>query len=271
MPSKYASLGGIAVHYLHSGPTTLPTAGPPLDHGPVLLFIHGEGGNAGVWRRSLAQLGETALVIAFDFPGHGRSGNTEGLASIEAYRDFTVSFIAALELPALVAVGTSMGAAVALELAATLPQQVRALVLLAAAPRLAWPQQQIDLWGEVMRGRVPQPFSTEGFSPSSDFAVMREVWTEQVKTDPRVRHGDLRAGAAYDARPRLGAVRQPTLIISGADDPIASAAAAAELRDGIGGARLVVLEGAGHHLPMEKAAETGAALEEFLRQTGVAP
>jgi pimeloyl-ACP methyl ester carboxylesterase len=78
LPSKYVTLDGAAVHYLHSGPTTLPGVVPPLDRGRLFLLVHAAGSNAGMWRRQMDGLGAAHSVVALDLPGHGRSSGVEG-------------------------------------------------------------------------------------------------------------------------------------------------------------------------------------------------
>jgi pimeloyl-ACP methyl ester carboxylesterase len=82
---------------------------------------------------------------------------------------------------------------------------------------------------------------------------MREAWTEQVKTDPRVRYADLLACRAFDGRDLLARIRTPTLVVAGADDQVTPPALAEELARGIAGARLEVLARAGHQAPLEQA------------------
>jgi len=80
-----------------------------------------------------------------------------------------------------------------------------------------------------------------------------EAWTEQVKTDPRVRLTDLLACRAFDGRDLLSRIRTPTLVVAGADDQVTPAALAEELARGIPNARLEVIPAAGHQVPLEQA------------------
>src|SRR5258706_9290640 len=136
MPSKYVTVAGVATHFAYTGPTTLPPEPPRYDRGRAILFLHGAGGNAGVWRRQLEHLGRSHSAVALDQPAHGRSGSTEGLGSIEVNADFTCAFAEAVRLPPAVVVGTCLGALVALELAAVHPERVAALVLVGMAAPL---------------------------------------------------------------------------------------------------------------------------------------
>ena len=266
MPTKYIDIDGTAVHYWHTGRSTLPGTPPDVSRGDLLLFLHGAGSNANTWHRQLAAFAEAHSPLAFDFPGHGRSGGTESLKSIEAYRDCLAGFIAGLSLRPPVLVGRSMGGAIALAYALANPAGVRGLVLVATAARFALSADLLETWRQVMLGRAQQPFSNTAFSPQADFAVVREAWMEQVKTDPRVRYHDFVACNAFDVSARLGEIRVPTLILAGRDDTITPPACSEVLHRGIPGSQLVVVDGAGHTIPAEKPAEFNAAVSAFLER-----
>jgi 3-oxoadipate enol-lactonase len=263
LPSKYVTVGDTAVHYLHTGPTTLPDVTPALDRGRLFLLLHAAGSNAGLWRRQLAAARGEHSGLAPDLPGHGRSSGLEGLPTVEAYADFVLAFARALRLRRCVLVGRSMGGAIALTLAARHPELVEALVLACTAARFALRPETIASCRDVMRGRLPQQFTTETFSPATGMDIMREAWTEQVKTDPRVRYTDLLACEAFDGRPLLGQVRTPTLVVAGADDQLTAVACGEELARGIAGARLAVIPQAGHQAPLEQADAFSRLVGEF--------
>ncbi len=253
MPAKYVTIHDHAIHYLHSGPTTLPDVPPPLDRGRLLVLIHAAGGNAHTWRRQLDGLAARHSTLAMDLPGHGRSTGLDGLPTVEAYADFVAAFAAALGLRPFVAVGRSMGAAIALAFAVRHPERVQALVLACGAVRFPIADETIETCRNVVRGRLPQQFTAETFSPATGFHLVREAWTEQVKTDPRVRLGDLLACRAFDGGPLLGQIRVPTLVVAGADDAVTPVAESEALARGIPGAQLEVLPAAGHQAPLEQA------------------
>jgi 3-oxoadipate enol-lactonase len=264
MPTKYAYINDTAVRYFHTGPTTLPGVVPDLSRGELVLFVHAAGSNGNTWQRQLAGLAERHSPLAFDFPGHGRSGGTEGLTSVVAYRDFLATLMDALRLRPCVLVGCSMGGAIAMEFALAYPARLRALILVAAAARFDLPQAVLDTWRDVMLGRAQQPFTTEAFSPKADFSVVREAWMEQVKTDPRVRYFDLLVCNQCDLTARLGGITVPTLIVAGRDDSVTPLASAEVLHQGIPGSQVVVIDDAGHNVPAEKPAEFNEAVQAFL-------
>jgi len=98
VPAKYVTVDGTAVHYLHSGPTTLPDVPPALDRGRLFVLVHAAGSNAGMWRRQVEAAAVDDSVVALDLPGHGRSSGVEGLPTLDACAEFVVRFAAALRL-----------------------------------------------------------------------------------------------------------------------------------------------------------------------------
>lgn len=264
MPTKHVTVKGITTHYIHHGKSTLPDRIPDLSRGELLLLVHAAGSNANTWQPQLSGLAERHSPLAFDFPGHGRSGGTDGFASIDAYRDFLASFTETLQLRSAVLIGRSMGGLIAMAYALAHPQRVRALILVATAAKITIAPEKLDTWRNVMLGRATQPFTNEAFSPSTDFSILREAWMEQVKTDPRVRYFDLMACNECDLRAQLAQIRTPTLIVAGRHDTLTPPALAEELQAGIRGSRLVVIDDAGHTVPNEKPADFNAVVEDFL-------
>lgn len=251
------------MHYLHTGPTTLPDVPPALERGALFLLVHGGGRNAGDFRRTLSGLADRHSAVALDLPGHGRSTGLDALPSVDAYAGAVEGFARALSLRRHVLVGWSLGALVAVAAASRSPERLSGLVLIAGSP--GWSVDAATLEGlhAVVRGVRPQQFDKAFFSPKTSLDVMREAWMEQVRTDPRVLYGDMLAGRAFDPRPLLAALRVPTLVVHGADDQITPVARAEELARGIPGARLEVVADAGHIPQLEQAERVNALLASF--------
>lgn len=262
--TQYFEIDGHALNVLHASRSTLPGVPPDSCRGRCFLFLHGAGSNGGIWHRQIRYFAERHSPFAFDFPGHGRSSGTEGLPSVAAYAELTLRLLDRLNVRRAVLVGTSMGGLVALQLALEAPERVEALVILSCSARGRIPAKLIDLWRDVAAGRIPQPFTAYGYAEGVSADVLREGWDEQIRTDPRVRASDLAAVNPVDLRPRLKEIRIPTLVVSGAEDPLVPPAACASLSAGIEGASHVVIKGAGHFLHREKPEELHAAIDSFL-------
>src|SRR5262249_59614068 len=81
--AKYVDIDGTAVHYLHTGATTLPDVPPAPDRGALLVLLHAAGSTAGMWRRQLLGLGSPHRVAALGLPGHRPPRGIGGAAPVE--------------------------------------------------------------------------------------------------------------------------------------------------------------------------------------------
>ena len=83
-------------------------------------------------------------------------------------------------------------------------------------------------------------------------------------TPPEVTAGDFRACDAFDVSPRLGEIKIPVLVISALEDKLTPPKYGEFLRDNIEGARLVLIPGVGHLLPLEAPHRLNDSIREFL-------
>lgn len=99
---------------------------------PTLLLLHGMAISSGLnWFRLFPALAKHFNVIAPDVRGHGRSSRGEGKFSLEAAADDMAALIEEIECGPVIAVGYSMGGAVAQYLWHRHPEHVAGLVLAA--------------------------------------------------------------------------------------------------------------------------------------------
>jgi pimeloyl-ACP methyl ester carboxylesterase len=264
VPNKYFQIDGVATHVHHQGATTLPGVSPDLSRGEVLLCLHGAGGNGAQFEPLAARLAAQHSPVAFDQPGHGRSGELDSLGSIERMAAFASSFAEALSLPPRVLVGHSMGGAVALQMALGSPESVRALVLVGSGAHIPLPEEVVTQSRLVTEGKARRQFVKEIFSPKASPEVMRQNFMEDLKTDPRTGHGDLLAVQAFDLRSRLAELKLPVLVVRG--DAELLEAQSAELAEKIEGARSEVIPDAGHMVTMEQPEALADAIGAFLKE-----
>ena len=264
MAHKYFRIEGVATYFHHRGPTTLPETVPDRGQGERILCLHGAGGNGAVFDPLLDLLGERHEPLAFDQPGHGRSGSFDSLGSIERMAGFTRALWEKLALRAPVFLGHSMGGAVALQLALDHPSEVRGLVLVGAGARFEGTEEGAESIRRVSEGKARRRFDKEIYSPDTEPEVMRRGFMESLKTDPRAVYGDMLAIGDCDLVPRLGDVSVPTLVVMGADEKPRMKGQAELLADSIPGAERVDVPAAGHQIHLEQPAAVAAAVENFL-------
>jgi pimeloyl-ACP methyl ester carboxylesterase len=270
MPAKYLRRNDQALHYLHTGPTTLPDRPPETGRGACLVFLHGEGGSAALWSRQLAHFAAAHSALALDLPAHGRSSGLDGPSSIAAAATIVADFLEGIAAPPAVLVGHGFAGHVALEVARTRADRVRAVVTLGTSVRASVPDDAVDKLRLVVRGRLGQQFDTPYFGASPDMGVMREWWGELVKTDPKVRLSDLLAYRGSTLASQLGEVTRPVLVVVGEADKLCARTGAEELAGALRDARLESIADAGHALHLEKPAEVNAAIERFLTSQAAA-
>lgn len=250
-PIRFADADGDAVAYLELGSPTAPGGTMVVLFG---LWSHLEvAWEQPVIRATLDRLSRRFHVVLIDRRGVGLSDRpaldvAAGALDIEAVRR-------ALGVAQLWLFANSVGGALAIEYAVTHPDRVRGLMLFATGARGTWAPDypwaitpaQLDAWIERVQSSWGAAVSLEQFAPSvAQDAAARDWWARLLRQSA-TRQGAasvLRTLAAIDVRPRLPALRVPTLVVQREGDRIVRAAAGRHLADHIAGAKFVLLPGA---------------------------
>jgi pimeloyl-ACP methyl ester carboxylesterase len=265
MPSKYVDIQGVATFLRHAGATTLPERPPPLDRGEIVLCLHHRGGNARNFDSFANELSGDHSPLAFDLPGHDRSGSQVGLSSVEAMADFAAAVLKGVQAdrPAIV-VGHGMGGNVALQLACSHREAVKAVVLVASGARYVGGDDLIEKSRFVSLGRARREFNQKAFGKNTPGAILRAGFMDTMKTDPRVIYSNLIAMRDWDADAALAEVVVPVLLVVGdSEHPDVRAEidrTAAELSN----THFEVLEDAAHMLPLEHPGALARGVGAFL-------
>jgi pimeloyl-ACP methyl ester carboxylesterase len=238
----------------------------PAD-GPPIVFVHGTRMSRAMWRAQIDDLRDTYRVVALDLPGHGHLADRP--FTLTAATDEVALAIEEAAGGHAVVVGLSLGAYVAMDLAARRPELVRGLVLsgattepigLLATPylALAWVMDRFDgpgldaLNAWFFRTRFPaaiaDPIVAGGFWSAGGAQALRAIVGERFA-------------------PRLAAYPGPALIVNGEWDLLFRLAAgtfARSARD----ARRVRLRGATHLANMDRPAAFSFAVRRFVEGLG---
>lgn len=253
--------------------------------GPPVILLHGFTGRGASWAAQLPGLRRSHRTIVVDLLGHGRSDAPADPAryAVACQAEDVAAILVRLgHVPADV-VGYSMGARIALRLAAEHPAAVRRLVLESPSAGIADPvarsarRDRDDRLAEAIeregvaafvdRWEAQPVFASHATLPNGARARLR---AQRLANRARGLAASLR-GAGQGAEPpildHLRHVYVPTLVIAGALDAVGrdrAATVASALPD----ARLEIVPGAGHTPHLERPVAFGRLVGAFL---GAAP
>lgn len=212
-------------------------------------------------------------VIRFDVPGVGGSQVgllPDGIPRLAWMVDRMLDQLGYDEVDVL---GLSWGGALAQQLAAQHRRRVRRLVLVSTGTGvLMVPGRPTTLLRMITPRRFGDPEYAAGIagaiyggSARKHAGEIRTVFQNQVRAGSlRGYLYQLAAGACWTSLPFLGLIRQPTLVLTGDDDPIVPPANSRILSSLIPGARLEVIAGGGHLMLFDSPALVGPCVAEFL-------
>jgi pimeloyl-ACP methyl ester carboxylesterase len=236
---------------------------------PTLLFIHGSGGDHTLWRGQIDALIDSANTIALDLPGHGASGGP-GRESVSDYAAAVAALLERLQLPCPIPCGLSLGGAIVLQLLLDWPQLIAGGVLMGTGARLRVLPEILTTIETDYPGFVDM-LGHFGASEKTDSDLLLPIQRATAACAPSVTAGDFRACNGFDVMARLGEIRKPVLVISGADDRLTPPKYSDFLESHIRGSQRALIQDAGHLVPIEKPAVVNRALQAFVARLSENP
>jgi pimeloyl-ACP methyl ester carboxylesterase len=243
--------------------------------GPPLVLIHGHPFDRSMWTPQVEAFAARGWrVIAPDLRGYGQSTVVPGTTTLSDFARDIAALLDHLGVDGFVLSGLSMGGQIAMECYRLFSGRIQGLVL--ADTFAAAETDEGKAWRNALADRLLR----EGMAPYADEVLPKMMAPHNVAAQPavaahvlRMMRGAPAAGAAAALRgraerpdyvPMLPQVAVPALVVVGSDDEYTPVADAEVLRDGIPGATLVVIEGAGHLPNLERPAEFNEAMTHFL-------
>ena len=230
---------------------------------PSLLMIHGSGGRGQSWLPQLSGLGQELNLAALDLPGHGATPGP-GLDTVEGYADWVGDFLEAGPLrPVLM--GHSLGGAIVLSLALSRPRLISGLILVGTGCRLKVLPAILE---GILNNFEPtmQMVVRYAYGDDPDPRLLEEGGRHLMATPAEVTHGDFSACDKFDLCERLGDISLPTLVLVGDQDKLTPPKYSQFLAQGIPGARLEIITGAGHMVFIEQPRAFNHAVLDFMAQ-----
>ena len=193
-------------------------------------------------------------------------------------RDETMGAIArrilAAAPPKFALVGLSMGGYISFEIMRIAPERVVKLALLDTSARPDLPEQSETRRAQIADAKsgrlldvLDRAFPTWVHPARHDDKALRDLtisMAREVGVEGYVRQQQANI-SRVDSRPTLAAIRCPTLVLVGEQDGLTTPERAAEIANGISGARLVTVPECGHMSAVEQPQKVTAALVDLLR------
>lgn len=258
---------------------------------PTALLCDGLVCDGYIYRYLWDDLAQLMPVAHFHYRGHGRSGLPVDRDQIDvpAHAADMNAVRTHLGDPDVVLIGHSLGTQVCLEAYRAQPERVRALVLLCGSfGRVTHTFKGTDVLSSVLPNI--QEFSAK--HPR----LLRALWArvpvraavklgvllgdidpEKVRVEdvePYFQHAlhvdfllfarMLQAAGEHSAQDLLPGIRVPTLVVAGSRDTFTPPEVSVAMAEAIPGARLELVPGGSHILPLEERQRVGQLLRDFL-------
>jgi len=240
---------------------------------PAIVLLHGLGSAGDDWPLQVVAFAPRYPVITVDAPGHGRSGWLAASHNLRQMAADVAGLLEQLEEPPAHLVGLSLGGCIALQMGIDHPERTRSLVLVNSFARL-----RSAGWRGALRfarrlwllAFAPMPATAEaiarGLFPKPEHREFYQAAVARLASNSKRKYWSaIRALLLFDARPHLGRVRCPALVVAGDRDLTIPLSAKVRLQQGIPSARLVVIPDSGHATAYDQAEEFNRIVLDFLR------
>jgi pimeloyl-ACP methyl ester carboxylesterase len=235
------------------------TAGHP--ELPAVVLLHGFTSDLRMWHPVAEELARRYFVVMPDLRGHGRSAAPEDLSlyTAEALAGDVLALLDHLELEVCALAGCSFGGMIALQVAVTSPGRLAALAVSDAGAAYAHPryderywqrERALDASTEVVRKFGTAELGRRAARGLADPFLARGLRERYARLSA---DGWVGCARVRKERPDLLPVLRSRLTMSvliayGEDDPVRCAAEV--MADELPAARVLMVRGAGHGLPV---------------------
>lgn len=251
-------IGDLQLHYEISG------------DGSVVVLTHGLGGDLHYWDATVEALSPHHRVVRWDVRGFGASDKPPGPYSPALFADDLHRLLERLGIERAHLLGISMGGVIAQSFALRHHERVASLLLVSTSSEVG-PQATAN-WQRLAQRIEENGFDARSADASRSFAaafaaahpeIVSQLTDQTLRNQPAAYAAAARAMSDYHFTTQLGSVTAPTLILQGLDDQLTPPGGAVRLRRALPRARLLMIPGAGHNLPIEQPVTFHAATLAF--------
>ena len=257
-----AAVAGGHIHYQTAG------------GGPLLVALHGIGGNHRSWRRQLAALADAYTVVAWDARGYGGSSDPDGPWAIDDYADDVAGLLDHLGAARAHVLGISWGGVIALACYPPAPGARDVAAARRYLPRRGYPARAgaLSAPGATAGGhRVAQSGAARSRARRRCLRrlptrpLLAEAQSIMAEIHPTGYRQAAIALANADETAVLPRIAVPTLVLCGDQDGVLPLPESETLAREIPGARLVVIPKRGHASNQEQPDAFNTAVRAFLQ------
>ncbi len=258
--ASFHTADGAELHFEDRGPRgTIP-----------LLFVHGWQADSSVWAPIVERLSETHRTIAIDLRGSGDSRLAPGPYRVETFADDLSAMVAALDLDPLVAIGHSMGAAIAERFAIDRPDAIEGLILIAPVPPDAMPYSpKLDAMFRATIGNEANASAWLGklLVAEPPRAILQLLRGAAARTPPAAALESYESWTTLAFGDEAATIDTPALVLApAADRPMTPDVTRERVAEPLAGARLLIVEDAGHYAIVEQPAWIAEQIERFVEE-----
>lgn len=244
--------------------------------GPLVVFLHGIGGNKTNWRDQLPTFAAHFHAVAWDARGYGDSDDYQGPLRYQDFADDLARVIDHFGAKRAHLVGLSMGGLIMQEFHVRHAGRIASMTICDSRATFGSGPSP-DANAEFIRLRL-KPLQ-EGKEPKDIAPIVAKSLVapdappeivqrliDSISALHKVSYmKTLEARGTWKCSFDPRTVKVPTLVVCGAEDKLTPPSASQEIADAIAGARLALIPGAGHLSNIEKPIEFNRVVLAFLR------
>lgn len=241
-----------------------------------IVFVHGFPFDHCMWDAQVKALSSSYFCVRYDVRGLGKSPAGEGQFTMEMFVDDLNEILIGMALNKPVLCGLSMGGYISLRAMGKMENLFSALILCdtkSVADDNETKLKRADAIKKINDDKFDlftEEFVANCFADSfinKSEKEYREVVSRSLKNDPVGVKGCVLAMAGRtDTTELLPQIKMPTLVICGSEDKLSPPDVMKPMADLIPGSEFVLVEGAGHMAPIEKADVVNKIFVDFLNR-----
>jgi 3-oxoadipate enol-lactonase len=247
--------------------------------GPLVIFMHGIGGNRSNWTEQVERFSERFHAVAWDGRGYGKSDDYEGPLDFGDFAADLLRLIDHFGEEKAHLVGLSMGGRIAQDFYARTPERVASLVLVSTFTGFQkFSEEDRKKFVELRKKPLVEGKEPKDIAPVVAKTLVGPNATqeqyERLVASMAALHKEsyiktVEATTMYDRDAELEAIAVPTQLVFGEFDSLTTPEMGQEMAGRVKGSEYVLIENAGHLVNLEQPEAFDTAVFDFLsRQTG---